>query len=121
VIGRRDRAAGVLLGAAVGDALGAAFGGRVDVTSDDLAARERSPEELVHTDATALALVVAEHVAERVSEDGARQLDEDELVRGSCRPGKPSRGGATGWAYHGCSGSCMRACPGRTRRERSRV
>lgn len=56
----RDRARGLLLGLALGDALGASFEGRDSVDPVDLVAEELAPSGLVHTDDTALALVIAD-------------------------------------------------------------
>ncbi len=74
----RDRARGLLLGLALGDALGAPFEGRALVSADDLLAEERAPSRLVHTDDTALALVLAGHLADHRD---TTLLDEDVLAR----------------------------------------
>ncbi|WP_434444326.1 ADP-ribosylglycohydrolase family protein [Lentzea sp. E54] len=75
---RTDKCRGLLLGAGLGDALGAPFHGRVTVDADTLTAEERAPSLLVHTDDTALTLVLAEHLAARRDTD---VLDEDALAR----------------------------------------
>ncbi|PXY17050.1 ADP-ribosylglycohydrolase family protein [Prauserella flavalba] len=74
----RDRARGLLLGLALGDALGAPFEGRDSVDPADLVAEELAPSGLVHTDDTALALVLAEHLAEHRE---TTVLEEDLLAR----------------------------------------
>ncbi|RAS64794.1 poly(ADP-ribose) glycohydrolase ARH3 [Lentzea atacamensis] len=72
-----DKALGLLLGGALGDGLGAPFEGREVVEETQLAAWEAAATPLVHTDDTALALVLAAHVAERRDEHG---LDRDALA-----------------------------------------
>lgn len=74
----RDRARGLLLGLALGDALGAPFEGRDSVDPVDLVAEELAPSALVHTDDTALALVLARHLADHRD---TTVLDEDVLAR----------------------------------------
>ena len=59
------KARGLLLAAAAGDALGAAFEGWAWVDGDALMARERATDPLRFTDDTVQALVVARHVAAR--------------------------------------------------------
>jgi poly(ADP-ribose) glycohydrolase ARH3 len=59
------KARGLLLAAAAGDALGAAFEGWSSVDGDALMARERATDPLRFTDDTVQALVVVRHVAER--------------------------------------------------------
>ncbi|GAB3488358.1 ADP-ribosylglycohydrolase family protein [Amycolatopsis cihanbeyliensis] len=72
-----DKVLGLLLGGALGDALGAPFEGRPSVDAADLAAEERAPSRLVHTDDTALTLALAEHLAQRRD---AERLDVDALA-----------------------------------------
>jgi poly(ADP-ribose) glycohydrolase ARH3 len=74
----RDRARGLLLGLALGDALGAPFEGRDSVDPVDLVAEELAPSGLVHTDDTALAHVLARHLAEHRD---TVVLDENLLAR----------------------------------------
>ncbi|MBA0127461.1 ADP-ribosylglycohydrolase family protein [Haloechinothrix sp. YIM 98757] len=73
---REDKVLGLLLGTALGDALGASFEGRHAVTARTVDAVERADGTLVHTDDTALTMVLAEHLAAR---DHAG-LDEDVLA-----------------------------------------
>ncbi len=75
---RLDRARGLLLGLALGDALGAPFEGHPDVTEADILALERGAGQLTYTDDTALALVLAGHLARRLGTDAA--LDPDTLA-----------------------------------------
>ncbi|MQA10422.1 MAG: hypothetical protein GEU98_18080 [Pseudonocardiaceae bacterium] len=75
----RERARGLLLGAAVGDALGAPFEGAVRVDERLLASAENVTGQLSYTDDTALTLVLAEHLAER--RGGEDALDPDALAR----------------------------------------
>lgn len=75
---RQDRARGLLLGAALGDALGAPFEGAVRVRREMVTAEEDAESQLGYTDDTALTLVLAEHLAERA---GDEPLDEDRLAR----------------------------------------
>ncbi|WP_019806243.1 ADP-ribosylglycohydrolase family protein, partial [Saccharomonospora halophila] len=75
---RLDRARGLLLGLALGDALGAPFEGHPDVTEADILAVERGDRPLTYTDDTALALVLAGHLARRLGTDPA--LDSDTLA-----------------------------------------
>lgn len=74
---REDKARGLLLGTALGDALGAPFEGHVTVVDADLAAHERDHGPLVHTDDTALTLVLATHLARRRT---GSPLEEDALA-----------------------------------------
>lgn len=71
---RTDKCCGLLLG----DALGAPFQGRTTVDTDTLDAEERAPSLLVHSDDTALNIVLAEQLATRRDTD---LLDEDALAR----------------------------------------
>lgn len=75
-VSRGDKVLGLLLGTALGDALGASFEGRPTVPAGTVDAAERADEPLVHTDDTALTMVLAEHLAAR---DPAG-LDEDVLA-----------------------------------------
>lgn len=70
------KARGLLLGAAAGDALGAAFEGWSSVDGDELMARERATDLLRFTDDTAQTLVVVRHVAERHGD-----VDQDALAK----------------------------------------
>ncbi|GAA3645111.1 hypothetical protein GCM10022267_34830 [Lentzea roselyniae] len=92
---RTDKCRGLLLGAGLGDALGAPFQGRATVDADTLTAEERAPSLLVHTDDTALAIVLAEHLAARRDTD---VLDEDALARefAAARKREPWRGFESG-------------------------
>lgn len=72
----RDRALGLLLGAALGDGLGAPFEGRLAVEPEELAALEAARGVLAHTDDTALMLPLAEHVARRGGVDRAELAQE---------------------------------------------
>jgi poly(ADP-ribose) glycohydrolase ARH3 len=63
---------------ALGDALGASFEGRACVTEAQVRTAERSTARLVHTDDTALTLVLARHLAQRCDPG---ELDEDTLAR----------------------------------------
>ncbi|WP_199432917.1 ADP-ribosylglycohydrolase family protein [Qaidamihabitans albus] len=74
---RDDRAEGLLLGVALGDALGAPLEGAPQVAEADILADERSTRRLVHTDDTALTLVLARHLAQRRDTTG---LEEDVLA-----------------------------------------
>ncbi len=56
---RLDKARGLLFGLALGDCLGAPFEGRTDATHADIVTAENAAGPLVHTDDTALALVLA--------------------------------------------------------------
>ncbi|MDV6011277.1 ADP-ribosylglycohydrolase family protein [Haloechinothrix sp. LS1_15] len=103
--GREQRILGLLLGTALGDAFGAAFEGRpfVDGSEVDAAtAPLASAEVLVHTDDTALTLVLAEHIADRVAGRAAvaDPLDEDALARefAAAWRGEPWRGYGSGAA-----------------------
>lgn len=71
------KARGLLLGAAVGDALGASFEGRSSVDGDELMARERATDPLRFTDDTAQTLVVVRHVAERHGDVDQEALAKD--------------------------------------------
>lgn len=95
---RRNRARGLLLAAAIGDAMGAPFEGRAEVEETDLLAEERAPSRLVHTDDTALLLVLAEHLAARREDDAP--LDEDVLAEEFARAwqAEPWRGYGPGAA-----------------------
>ncbi|WP_019852804.1 ADP-ribosylglycohydrolase family protein [Actinopolyspora mortivallis] len=88
---RADRARGLLLGAALGDALGAPFEGRSHVPEDLLDELEEDTGQLPYTDDTVLTLVLAEHLLER-GPDG--DLDEDTLATGFARAweAEPGRG-----------------------------
>ncbi|PRW62022.1 ADP-ribosylglycohydrolase family protein [Actinopolyspora mortivallis] len=72
-----DRARGLLLGAALGDALGAPFEGRSRVPEDLLDELEAGTGELPYTDDTVLTLVLAEHLLDRGAGNG---LHEDTLA-----------------------------------------
>lgn len=69
VSSRGDRVLGLLLGTAAGDALGAAFEGKLLVTESALRAVEHASGRLAHTDDTVLSVVLAEHVADRRKKD----------------------------------------------------
>ncbi|WP_114453901.1 ADP-ribosylglycohydrolase family protein [Halopolyspora algeriensis] len=71
------KARGLLLGVAVGDALGAAFEGHRSVDGDDLVRQERATTRLRYTDDTALTLVLARHLAAR---SNLVSVDEDALA-----------------------------------------
>ncbi|MEV6712585.1 ADP-ribosylglycohydrolase family protein [Lentzea sp. NPDC051208] len=73
-----DKCRGLLLGAGLGDALGAPFQGHLTVDADTMSTEERAPSLLVHTDDTALTIVLAEHLAAGHDTD---VLDEDALAR----------------------------------------
>jgi poly(ADP-ribose) glycohydrolase ARH3 len=62
---------GVLLGVAVGDALGAPFEGARRIQESDLQQMEREPGPLVYTDDTHMTLGMAESLVERRGFDGA--------------------------------------------------
>jgi poly(ADP-ribose) glycohydrolase ARH3 len=64
----QDQVFGLLLGGALGDALGAPFEGQAVVDAAELAARESTIDPLDHTDDTALSLVLAIHVIEHQQE-----------------------------------------------------
>lgn len=70
-IGLVSRFTGALVGAAVGDALGAPFEGAHTVGADSLANLELEPGELRYTDDTALTFAVAESLVESGGFDGA--------------------------------------------------
>lgn len=76
------KARGLLFGAAVGDALGAAFEGMHSVDGGRIVRQERSTEPLRYTDDTALTLVLAHHLAER---PGLVPVDEDALAEQMAR------------------------------------
>ncbi|WP_019818581.1 ADP-ribosylglycohydrolase family protein, partial [Saccharomonospora saliphila] len=78
---RRDKARGSLFGLALGDCLGSPFEGIADVSDADIVAVERDRTPLRHTDDTALALVLARHLAHRRSPGAtdATALDHDGL------------------------------------------
>ncbi len=67
----RDRFRGALLGAAVGDALGAPFEGRPSVEPDRLARLDHDPGPLRYTDDTHMTLGMAHSLLERHGFDGA--------------------------------------------------
>ncbi|GAB2745483.1 ADP-ribosylglycohydrolase family protein [Salinifilum aidingensis] len=71
------KARGLLLGVAVGDALGAAFEGQLRVDAEHLAEYERGTAQLHYTDDTALTLVLARHLTKR---RGLLPVDEDVLA-----------------------------------------
>ncbi len=73
------KARGLLLGAALGDALGAPFEGQDTVDGAGLLLQERSSETLRYTDDTAQTLVVAQHLA------GHAGVDEDALAHALAR------------------------------------
>ena len=81
---RLDKARGLMFGLALGDCLGAPFEDRTEVTHADVVAAENATEPLVHTDDTALALVLARHLAHRITEGNTRAgeyVDADVLAR----------------------------------------
>lgn len=71
---RDDRVLGLLLGTAAGDALGAAFEGKLLVTESALRAVEHASGPLTHTDDTVLSVVLAEHVADRPKSDPVDEI-----------------------------------------------
>lgn len=73
----RDRVLGLLLGGALGDAVGAPFEGALTVDPRHLERVIRGHEPLRWTDDTALQLALAEHVADHATDD---QVVDDELV-----------------------------------------
>ena len=75
---RRNRARGMLLGAACGDALGARFEGHRAVVAAELLAAETASGPLTYTDDTAMMIVVTEHLLGSLHRH--RDLDEAELV-----------------------------------------
>ena len=75
---RRNRARGMLLGAACGDALGAGFEGHRAVVAAELLAAETASGPLTYTDDTAMMIVVTEHLLSSLHRD--RDIDEAELV-----------------------------------------
>lgn len=77
VTSRDDRVLGLLLGTALGDALGAEFEGKLMVSESALRAVEQASGRLPHTDDTVLSVVLAEHVADRREND---PVDEDALA-----------------------------------------
>ncbi|MHA6804616.1 ADP-ribosylglycohydrolase family protein [Salinifilum ghardaiensis] len=85
------KARGLLLGVAVGDALGAAFEGQLSVDAEHLAQHERGTTQLHYTDDTALTLVLARHLTER---RGLLPVDEDVLATEMAREyqREPGRG-----------------------------
>lgn len=92
----QDRVRGALLGGACGDSLGAPFEGRHVVDEAEFAVHRYGANPLVHTDDTAMTLVVARHVIDR--HPGGQGLDVDELARalaGRWRA-EPWRGYGTG-------------------------
>ncbi|NYH78596.1 poly(ADP-ribose) glycohydrolase ARH3 [Actinopolyspora biskrensis] len=99
---RRDRAAGLLLGAALGDALGARFEGMSAVRAERLDEVETSGEELRYTDDTVLTLVLAEHLVEQEPGSGIRSQD---LALGFARAWRAEPG--RGWG--GSIGNVFRA------------
>ena len=66
-----DRFRGALVGAAVGDALGAGFEGSSSVNAPDVELLDREPGPLRYTDDTHMTLGVAESLVERRGFDGA--------------------------------------------------
>jgi poly(ADP-ribose) glycohydrolase ARH3 len=72
---------GALLGGACGDSLGAPFEGQRTVDRAEFAMHRYATAPLVHTDDTAMTLVVAEHLIERDSTGRDRDLDGDDLAR----------------------------------------
>jgi poly(ADP-ribose) glycohydrolase ARH3 len=81
---RLDKARGLLFGLALGDCLGAPFEGRTDATHADIVTAENAAGPLVHTDDTALALVLARHLAHRRATRGDGRggyIDRDVLAR----------------------------------------
>ncbi|MHA6798913.1 ADP-ribosylglycohydrolase family protein [Bounagaea algeriensis] len=71
------KARGLLLGIAVGDALGAAFEGQLSVAGEHLVAQEQGTTQLRYTDDTALTLVLARHLTKR---RGLLPIDEGGLA-----------------------------------------
>ncbi|CAM2985738.1 ADP-ribosylglycohydrolase family protein [Saccharomonospora xinjiangensis] len=71
---RIDKARGLLFGLALGDCLGAPFEGKEGVTDSDIVAAQNGTGALRHTDDTALALVLARHLAHRLG-GRPRKLD----------------------------------------------
>lgn len=76
-----DRARGLLIGAGLGDAMGAAFEGRTNITDLALREHEASTRRLTYTDDTALTIAVAEHLLHR-ADQGGHVLNEAELASG---------------------------------------
>lgn len=93
---------GLLLAAAVGDALGAVFEGRPSVDGDELMARERAADPLRYTDDTVQTLVVARHLTEHRTEHrtgaGGDEVDQDALAAELARAwaAEPERGYGAG-------------------------
>ena len=90
-----DKVLGLLLGGALGDALGAPFEGAPTVDAAELAAQENSSNRLEHTDDTALAIVLAAHLSQH-RDDGP--LVADVLAREFAQAwrAEPWRGYGTG-------------------------
>ncbi len=80
---RRDRVRGALLGAALGDGVGAAFEGRALVGPDEVALVVAGTAPLAWTDDTALAVALGEHLAGCLG--GGADLDEGGLARALAR------------------------------------
>jgi poly(ADP-ribose) glycohydrolase ARH3 len=72
-----DRVRGLLLGGALGDALGAPFEGAAEVDPSRLDRLVESDDPLCWTDDTALQLALAEHLADSGADD---EVDDDELA-----------------------------------------
>jgi len=93
---QRARVRGALLGLACGDALGAPFEGERSVNATDAAAWAAAVAPLRVTDDTVLALVLAEHLADR-----GGQVDQDELVLAFARAWSADPGRGYGGAVQG--------------------
>ncbi|MDN5930449.1 MAG: ADP-ribosylglycohydrolase family protein [Pseudonocardia sp.] len=76
----QDRVRGALLGGACGDSLGAPFEGRSTVDRADFVLHRFAASPLVHTDDTAMTLVVAQHLVSRDAAGQDRDLDGDALA-----------------------------------------
>jgi hypothetical protein len=96
----QDKVLGLLLGGALGDALGALFEGRAVVDAAELTAREITSSRLDYTDDTALSLVLATP-SSSTSRRGA-SLPTPWLAS-SPEPGGPNRGEDTAPAPLTCS------------------
>lgn len=77
----QDRVRGALLGGACGDSLGAPFEGRPVVDPAEFAMHRFAAGPLVHTDDTAMTLVVARHVIDCEAGGRDRDLDGEDLAR----------------------------------------